>query len=479
MKSSIQRLEGMRDLAEEDLLRLRSAVDSLRGLFSLYGYRPIDTPFLEETELFLRKSGGEMGARLYTFTEPGGHRVTLRPEFTSSIIRRFIRYEENQPLPARWQYAGPVFRYDPLEEGAYRQFTQVGAELLGASEPEADAEIITMAWYGVKELGISGHRLHVGHLGAINDLLKEYGLSERAKDFLIASIQLSAKEDGLSEVIGRGRELGLLVPEGRQEREAVVGELDSESARALLQSFLQESASASVGQRTPEEVFDRFIRKVRGTDSPARVEEALEVLTQLAKVKGTPGESLREARSIAKSYGLKRSPFDKVEGLVQMLQDSGLDTSDMNLDFGLARGIAYYSGVVFEVLPRASSDGVSLGGGGRYDGLIRSLGGKKETAALGFAYNVERLLQISDTQTQWIGQDESKPLLLVPTSSEAYLWVLQMAREMRSNNQRVQVEFRSRRIEEQIEYARSLDLEGVIEVDETGLAKEHQVRVEA
>ena len=126
-------LMGMRDLFEEENRHKLRVQNELQAALSLCGYRTIDTPVLEPTDIFLRKSGGELASQMYSFVEPGGHQVSLRPEFTSQVIRLFLQQEGAHSLPVRWQYAGPVFRYTAGEVGHGRQFTQVGAELIGAA----------------------------------------------------------------------------------------------------------------------------------------------------------------------------------------------------------------------------------------------------------------------------------------------------------------------------------------------------------
>ncbi len=474
----IRQLQGIRDVSEGEYFRLRNATERLQHLFSLYGYRIIDTPLLEETELFLRKAGGEIGARLYTFTDPGGHRVSLRPEFTSSLIRKFIQEDAQGPLPLRWQYSGSVFRYEASEKGAYRQFTQVGAELLGATGPESDAEIISLAWYGIDELDISGHQLHIGHLGVIYALLRQYNLSERAKDFLIGSMMhLASGEGGRLDVLKRGKELGLLEREKRGELKAALEELDSRVAQSLLQASLREEVDTSVGQRTSEEIFNRFLRKVRGTDNPAKVEEALNLLANLSQIKGSPNESLSEGKSVARSHGLDERPFDQLERLMETLQDSGLNVADINLDFGLARGIAYYSGVIFEVLHPSLPSGASLGGGGRYDGLVRALGGSMDVPAFGFAYSLERLLEVVGDIDQEDGSSLSRATLLVAKPPDAYSHVLRLANELRSSGRIVQIGLGGRTVDQHLEYAKTSDMERVVVVNSKGQTKEYPVRV--
>ena len=135
----IGRLSHMRDLspAETDY-NLSIAAQAERCLTEA-GFRRLDTPVIERTDLFVRKSGGEVSSSLYTFSDPGGISVSLRPEFTPSVIRWFI---ENRPDQNRFYYSGPVFRYGGARGGRFRQFHQVGGELLGVSGAAGDSEIL-------------------------------------------------------------------------------------------------------------------------------------------------------------------------------------------------------------------------------------------------------------------------------------------------------------------------------------------------
>ncbi len=481
-KRSIQQLAGMNDLPEAECSRIRQAQEKLQSLLAVHDYRIIDTPLLEETELFLRKAGGEIGERLYTFTDPGGHRVSLRPEFTSSIIRYYLQEEEKGPLPLRWQYAGPVFRFEPLTPGVYRQFTQVGAELFGAAGPQADAEVLSLAWYGLSELGLSNHQLHIGHIGVIQGLLEQYHLSERAIDFLVASMApLRSGDEGRQQVYRRGEELGLLGHEKQKDLGAILDSLDSDAAQSVVKAFIKEGVANAMGRRTAEEIFQRFLRKVQGADDPVKVETALDLLSQLSQVKGSPQEALETAKEIARGHGLEKDPLDQVEHLVQALKDNGLDSTHIDLDFGLARGIAYYSGVIFDLFHPRAQGGVSLGGGGRYDGLVRVLGGREEVPALGFAYNIERILGVLDDTDGGSKRptSTSNRTLLVPETSQAYPCALRVARDLRSMNRVVRLGFTYDSLHKSLEHAELAGMDVLVVVDEKGQSKEYPIKARA
>ena len=138
----IGRAPGFEDRAGADLLRVEAAAQMLRSGFSRRGYAPIETPLIELTELFLRMSGGLLSSQLFDFTSPDGGSISVRPEMTSPVIRHAL---ENQISlrPQRYQYAAPIVRYSerpydapPNIEPSRRQFTQIGAELIGSSSPD-------------------------------------------------------------------------------------------------------------------------------------------------------------------------------------------------------------------------------------------------------------------------------------------------------------------------------------------------------
>ena len=145
----------MADIEAAELARRDGLVRGLAELFARRGYEPVDTPLLEETELFIRKSGGDLSSRLYSFREPGGYDVSLRPEFTAQVLR-LAAMSRLDDLPARFQYAGPVFRYPARDDGERPdsgQFWQCGAEIVGPRSAAADGEIIAMAMEGLSSAG--------------------------------------------------------------------------------------------------------------------------------------------------------------------------------------------------------------------------------------------------------------------------------------------------------------------------------------
>ena len=469
-----ERLKGMEDRGPEAATVLAGSGDVLASFLSSYGYRRVDVPILEETELFLRKSGGELASRMYTFTAPSGHRVSLRPEFTSPVVRAYLEGLDTGPLPLRWQYQGPVFRYEPGDAIDRRQFTQVGAEFIGALGPLADAEVLALAAGGLSRLGVKGHRLVIGHLGFIAALLDSLSISDRARLFLLANVSaLKETGPGSAQVLEGARALGLLPADG-EEQEPASG-VASEETLALLERSAQNDAAQAFGVRSPEEVRERYFRKLRLSENPSRFGEALELVTRVAQVSGAPEDAVAKARKLVKPGPVQR----ELDGLVATLE--ALSSYDLGIpvtvDFGLARGIAYYTGVVFELEHSSIAGSPSLGGGGRYDGLVQALGGPKDTPAMGFAWTLERALEARAAGSRSGSPKERAPLLLLlraqgPSGQGA---AVREAERLRAQGDVVELEVSSRSLKESISYARQRGIQRVISVSSSGEVKENDV----
>ena len=379
--NTVQRLPGMRDLAGVDYGAVQAASAAFESLANGLGYDMLDTPLLEQTELFVRKSGGELTTQLYSFVDPGGNRVSLRPEFTSSVIRHYAEQGRSPGETVRWQYRGPVFRHD----GAFRQFTQAGAELIGSAGVESDFEIASLASNGLAAMGVETHTLRVGHLGVINDLLDSFELSESAKLFVVSRINdLKAGRADAAGLGAEARSLGLVRNGFDSDVTSVLVSLGPDAARELIDGMMSGSTASSMGRRTTDEVVGRLLRKVRTADRADRLEEALRVAGEVVCVEGEPPDALERARAI----GVRSERLNQVAELTDRLAKDAAVDRRVVVDLGVARGLAYYTGFIFDVEIDGPDGVLSLGGGGRYDGLVRALGGD-DTPALGFAYTLE------------------------------------------------------------------------------------------
>ncbi len=154
----LQPIRGTRDIIGEDARRHSHVITTARATAALYGFDEWTTPIFEDTAVFARTLGDTSDVvtkEMYTFADRGGDTLTLRPENTAGICRALVSNGLTQSLPQKVFYAGPMFRYERPQKGRYRQFHQIGAELIGPAEPLADAEIIALGWHILSTLGLT------------------------------------------------------------------------------------------------------------------------------------------------------------------------------------------------------------------------------------------------------------------------------------------------------------------------------------
>jgi histidyl-tRNA synthetase len=160
---------GTHDLIGEELRRHRHVVETARTIAARFGYAEWATPIFEDTEVFARSLGETsdvVAKEMYTFTDRSGDSLTLRPEGTAGVCRALVSNGLTQALPQRVFYAGPMFRYERPQKGRFRQFHQIGIELLGPTHPLADAEAIACGALVLETLGLAGEvRLELNTLG--------------------------------------------------------------------------------------------------------------------------------------------------------------------------------------------------------------------------------------------------------------------------------------------------------------------------
>jgi histidyl-tRNA synthetase len=169
MSSTIQAPKGVPEYLPPDSATWLAIRDTLARQATLAGYGYIELPVFEETALYVRGVGEStdvVSKEMYTFEDRGGRSLTLRPEGTAGVMRSVIEHHlDRGQLPVKLWYAGPFFRAERPQLGRYRQLQQFGVEAIGSDDPALDAEVVTMADRGYRDLGLTGYRLELTSLG--------------------------------------------------------------------------------------------------------------------------------------------------------------------------------------------------------------------------------------------------------------------------------------------------------------------------
>src|SRR5437667_12186846 len=163
----VQPVRGTQSLFGEDADRLAAVVAAFDRVRRLYGFKRVEVPTIEQTQVFARSIGETtdvVSKEMYSFEDRGGESITLRPEFTAGICRAYLSEGWQQFAPLKIAAQGSAFRYERPQKGRFREFHQLDAEIIGAGEPQADVELLAFADQLLEELGIEGTILKLNPL---------------------------------------------------------------------------------------------------------------------------------------------------------------------------------------------------------------------------------------------------------------------------------------------------------------------------
>lgn len=335
MAEKLQPVRGTHDILPDESAKRKALVGAVQDVFALYGYGEIQTPVFEFTDVFHRTLGDTSDVvtkETYTFEDRGGESLTLRPEFTASVVRAFISNGLQETLPFKVHYHGPAFRYERPQKGRLRQFHQVGAEILGVNEPVADIEMIAMAAQALDALGLSEH----------------------------VTLELNSLGDTESRAVFRSK----LVEYFSDHKNA----LSDDSRNRLDKNPLRILDSKDEGDRK----LIANAPTLHAHFTPASADFYGEVKSSLSALRVAYKENAR-----------------------------------------LVRGLDYYSHTVFEfTTDKLGAQGTVLAGG-RYDGLVKLMGGQ-DIAGVGFAAGVERLLALCEAAGNMLLSNKRKRFAVIP-----------------------------------------------------------------
>ena len=451
----IQAVRGTRDVLPPIRGLERSLENDLRNVFARYGYEAIDTPILEPTELFLRKSGESIASRMYSFMH-WNRDLCLRPEFTASVIRAYVNHMQDRPLPLRVQYAGPTFRYERSLAEPNRQFTEVGAECIGAGGPAADGEVLALARDGLEALGVRRTRFVVGHLGAVLELLSQMGMDARAQSLVVVEMEhLAQSPAAVDEVVDRLTSMLAGRPEGDFGADApltgLLQSLGTEAAADITASlFERANLSLDGGTRPSEEIVDRLLKKTRRPSPAPNLRRATEFICRLHELAGPPEHALPALRRLLSEQNLDDTPVRDVERALQFFDAYFEEPAEVIVDLSLARGLRYYTGLIFEIY---DDRGEYLAGGGRYDDLVRSLGGKTAVPACGFSFWLEPLIAARERELGPLEPPGAVQVLLAPVDPAGHDTAARVAGRLRREGVTVEMDVKSRGVKGNLQHA--------------------------
>lgn len=398
-----ERPRGTRDFLFEEMRQRKEAENTLRRVFENYGFGEVQTPLFEDLKLFTTKSGEEIVDQLYNFKDKGGRDLTLRPEITAPISRLYLNEMQKSAKPIKLYYYGSCFRYERPQKGRFRQFWQFGCELIGARSPEGEAEVIAMCNSSLEALGITTAEINVNHLGIIRGLFKHFDIDEATQ-----------------------REIMIVIDKGDKEllEESLIGEnpiiKDNSELNGVLLKLIDMVGDSSI------------IKTIEDLVSP--YEEA--------------GDALEEFKELV----------DTLESF---------QVTNYKLNLGVARGLDYYTGIVFEVYVQGLGAQKQVCGGGTYN-LVKLFGGE-DVASTGFALGFDRLMNAIE---ELGGKKELPPMVntyVAAISDSTRQKAFEITQNLRNANIPTEVDLSRKKFKKILSYANKLNVKNVVLVGERDL----------
>ncbi len=382
-------VRGTRASVAVDYELRRSLADVMLRAIERAGYDLIETPALDLVELHERKSGAAVTTRIVEIEEIGDQGpICLRPELTVGVVRTVVETGALAEGPVRLGVFGSVFRREEGDFSGLRSIEQIGAELIGDPSVEADAEAIALAVEALEAAGVGPTWIRLGDVGLILDAVAEAGLPQEARKAIVETLADSAAAGrGLSQVESDLEHWGEWLDE--YSSVSVGGGSASEPELRRLYHHL---VGPVVGRRSETEILSRLRRKWDLAETlPAALRKAANVVHELGSLSG-PAETVLAALGDLPFGPMAEKARDRMVSLISLLGSRyGIESGRIRIDLGVARGIGFYSGLVFGIHAEGT-DGAELAGGGRYDGLASVLGMAQGCdAGVGFAIGLERV----------------------------------------------------------------------------------------
>jgi histidyl-tRNA synthetase len=362
-----------------------------------HGFKRVQTPIFESLDLFTAKSGPGVVKQLYAFQDKSERDLTLRPELTAPVMRMISEEMRSSPKPLRLSYFGQCFRYEESKKGRYREFFQYGIELIGSSGPLAEAEVIATALDMLDACGLADWELVIGHVGVLRDALTTIGLSSEG--------------------------------EGEPPVASAMRLLDKGDWDGLAEFLVSQGIAASAGDG---------LRALSGLDGGS--------------------ETLAQAKTILDEMGVSSSSLDELGQLLSILEMLAPTPPSLKVNLCVARGLDYYTGMVFEVnVAELGGEGQVLGGGSYR--LLHLFGLDDLDPSCGFGLGFDRVLLALEAQGERDGRSEIVPgesaapsTLILPFRIDVGN-VLPLVKGLRDSGHSTELDLRGKNIGKSLDWA--------------------------
>src|SRR5580700_1276474 len=409
---------GFEDRGPIEIAATRRMVETIRQVYERYGFEPVETPAVEYTDALGKflPDQDRPNEGVFSFQDDDEQWLSLRYDLTAPLARYVAENFDALPKPYRSYRFGWVFRNEKPGPGRFRQFMQFDADTVGSSSPAADAEICMMMADTMEALGIprGSYLVKVNNRKVLDGVMEAIGIGgEQHVGTRLTVLRAIDKLDRFTET-----DVHLLLTKGRKDQ----------------------SGDFTKGAGLKEEHAQR-------------------ILTRLRRAGNTNEHALDAIRGSAQENATHQTGIEELEAIAKLVAAAGYSEDRIRIDPSVVRGLEYYTGPVFEAELTFSTDGKdgsprfgSVGGGGRYDGLVSRLRGEP-VPATGFSIGVSRLL----AALQHLGKVETKaeagPVVVTVFDKDRIADYQQMVASLRNAGIRAELYLGSGKFGPQMKYA--------------------------
>ncbi len=383
-------LKGFRDFLPETMIPREALMEVARRVYRRYGFSPIDTPALEYIEILTGKGSEETDRQLYRFEDHGGRQVGLRFDLTVPLARFAAQHIGALGTPFKRYHIAPVWRGENPQAGRFREFVQCDFDTVGTESVVADIETGLVIHELLLELGISDFTLSINNRQVLSGLLEKLELSDK-------SVALLRALDKLDKV---GRE----------------------------QVAMEMTAAAGVTQQQADQVL------------------------KLAEISGSTEQILSQLESLLRGSALGEAGVERLRQIACAFEAAGVPRQRYRLNVAIARGLDYYTGVVFETLLNQLPSIGSICSGGRYDNLA-DLYTKQHLPGIGASLGLDRLLAAMEKLEMLEPVRTPAPVLVAYFDRERLHDYLRLAQQVRAQGIGVELYPEPKKLAAQLKYA--------------------------
>jgi histidyl-tRNA synthetase len=373
MSNRPQNIKGMRDHLPEAMILRQHILNTLTHVFERYGFEPLQTPLIEYAATLEGKIGDDEKL-IYRFETHGGDKIALRYDQTVPLARVVAQYQGQLILPWRRYAIGQSYRGERPARGRYREFWQADVDIVGSNSPVADAEIVAVLTDSLSELGFSGFTTQLNHRQILGGIARVAGLDEQAAGVVYRAID----------------KLDKIGPDGVREE------------------LLKSEVAA----------------------------DAVERMLEMVLLRGPAGDVLEELSGRLDGDERAIAALENLRAIIRVLPEMGVPEAAYTVSPSLARGLSYYTGVVFESVLEQPPMG-SLLGGGRYDELVGAFAGRS-IPTVGLAFGIERLHDVMTELGMGPAARTVAEVFITLFDAERAGASFQLARELRAGGLKVE-----------------------------------------